>query len=225
MRFAVDLLKLGQFEKGNEVWGVLDSIVRRTKSAIITRLIEGGRREPELLALQGNVYFAGGSYLLALKMYLLALFESDTAQSGTPNSPSGSGAVGCSDSILCFQIGLCYLLASNARTVRDRHSCVLQAFAFLDRYRELLQQSHDSPLFEMVGLYQIGRAFQYLELHYLAQMQYERLLKMEFAPQDSREKEIAQSYRRAAAVNLHFVFSSNPIMAKEYVRQWFPPLS
>ncbi|CCD16536.1 unnamed protein product [Trypanosoma congolense IL3000] len=181
-------------EEKDRVVELLFGVLNRTgaSSCALSRRTVGRVDEyPPVLALTGNRYFIHRSYVRALNMYLAALQR-------RPN-----------DIILCFLVGLCYLLASHQKRIRARSACVLAAWHYLSKYQEAVRCV--APQRQAEAVYNCARALQYLGLHHLSTPLYEQV-----AYQYSVPDQCTVALRRAARWNLYFTYrwrTGNPTLA------------
>jgi len=73
--------------------------------------------------------------------------------------------------LLCLSIGVAYLSLVLHRNTSDRHSCVIQAFAFLSEYYNLRGATPEA-------VYNMARAFHQLNLVHYAVPLYNKVLEM-----------------------------------------------
>jgi len=73
--------------------------------------------------------------------------------------------------LLCLSIGVAYLSLVMHRNTPDRHSCIMQAFAFLSEYYNLRGATPEA-------IYNMARAFHQLNLVHFAVPLYNKVLEM-----------------------------------------------
>jgi general transcription factor 3C polypeptide 3 (transcription factor C subunit 4) len=73
------------------------------------------------------------------------------------------------DPIINLCLGVAYLSHATSRNVGDRHACILKSFAFFVRYATVAGSADEAA-------FNIGRAFQHLELNNLAAEWYQRAI-------------------------------------------------
>ncbi|KEG12504.1 hypothetical protein DQ04_01661080 [Trypanosoma grayi] len=171
-------------EEKNRVVELLFSVLNRVEdgSAILLRLVaDRNQADPPMLILLGNRYFLRRSYIRALNLYLAALQK-------RPN-----------DVLVCFLVGLSYMLISHQKKIRARDACVVAGWHYLARYQETVCAIDAQRLGEAV--YNCARAFQYLGLHHLAIPLYEQV-----AYEYSVPEQCTLALQRAARWNLYFTY-------------------
>ncbi|RNF16084.1 uncharacterized protein Tco025E_05404 [Trypanosoma conorhini] len=162
------------------LFGVLNRV--GDGSAVLLRLVaDRNKADPQMLVLLGNRYFLRRSYVHALNLYLAA----------AQRRPS--------DVLVCFLIGLSYLLISHQKKIRAREACVVAGWHYLSRYQELARAVDARRAGEAV--YNCARALQYLGLHHLAVPLYEQV-----AYEFGVPEHCTVALQRAARFNLYFTY-------------------
>ncbi|KAF8296363.1 hypothetical protein TcBrA4_0067570 [Trypanosoma cruzi] len=171
-------------EERNQVVELLYGLLNRVEngSAILLRLVaDRNQAGPETLVLLGNRYFLRRSFVRALNLYLAALQK-------RPN-----------DILLCFLVGLSYMLISHQKRIRAREACVIAGWHYLSLYQELVRSVDIGRMGEAV--YNCARALQYLGLHHLAVPLYEQV-----AYEFKVPEQCTLALQRAARFNMYFTY-------------------
>ncbi|ESS66403.1 hypothetical protein TCDM_05034 [Trypanosoma cruzi Dm28c] len=171
-------------EERNQVVELLYGLLNRVEngSAILLRLVaDRNQAGPETLVLLGNRYFIRRSFVRALNLYLAALQK-------RPN-----------DILLCFLVGLSYMLISHQKRIRAREACVIAGWHYLSLYQELVRSVDIGRMGEAV--YNCARALQYLGLHHLAVPLYEQV-----AYEFKVPEQCTLALQRAARFNMYFTY-------------------
>ncbi|KAF8300406.1 hypothetical protein TcYC6_0060440 [Trypanosoma cruzi] len=171
-------------EEKNQVVELLYGLLNRVEngSAILLRLVaDRNQAGPETLVLLGNRYFLRRSFVRALNLYLAALQK-------RPN-----------DILLCFLVGLSYMLISHQKRIRAREACVIAGWHYLSLYQELVRAVDIGRMGEAV--YNCARALQYLGLHHLAVPLYEQVAYELKVPE-----QCTLALQRAARFNMYFTY-------------------
>jgi general transcription factor 3C polypeptide 3 (transcription factor C subunit 4) len=106
------------------------------------------------------------------------------------------------DPLVNLCIGVGYLLHSITRLVGDRNSAILKAFAFLMRYAHRCGNPAEA-------CYNLGRAFQHLELNHLAVTWYERCLVLCIKEKGNKRQEDGVDIRFECAHNLALIYEGS----------------
>ncbi|EKF30493.1 hypothetical protein MOQ_005693 [Trypanosoma cruzi marinkellei] len=171
-------------EERNQVVELLYGLLNRVEngSAILLRLVaDRNQAAPETLVLLGNRYFLRRSFVRALNLYLAALQKRSN------------------DILLCFLVGLSYMLISHQKRTRAREACVVAGWHYLSRYQELIRAVDIGRIGEAV--YNCARALQYLGLHHLAVPLYEQV-----AYEFKVPEQCTLALQRAARFNMYFTY-------------------
>ncbi|CAJ16593.1 uncharacterized protein TEOVI_000588700 [Trypanosoma equiperdum] len=171
-------------QEKDRILELLFGVLNRTEmgSSILLRLVAGGYQEnPSVLVLLGNRYFLRRTYIRALNMYLAAMQR-------RPN-----------DVLVCFLVGVCFLLVSHQKRIRARNACVVSAWHYLLRYQGALRDI--GPQRQAEATYNCARALQYLGLHHLSTPLYEQV-----AYEYSVPEQCSLPLQRAARFNLYFTY-------------------
>lgn len=106
------------------------------------------------------------------------------------------------DPVVNLCIGVGYLLHSITRIVGDRNSCILKAFAFLTRYAARSANSAEAA-------YNMGRAFQHLEINNLAVEWYDRCLEIAMKDKDGSMKRQGANLQFECGHNLALIYEGS----------------
>ncbi|CAH0405225.1 unnamed protein product [Chilo suppressalis] len=141
----------------------------------------------------GNHFITSGRYLVALK-YFLEYHEQ------------------CKEPISALLVAITSLVMAAQKTMDKHHNLVLQGLCYLSIYHKLRKCNHES-------YYNIGRAFQMLNINNLAIAYYEKVLNSNSIAKCAKHGAI--DLKKEAAYNLVLLYKGHsPQMARRYLNQY-----
>ncbi|KAF2353145.1 Tetratricopeptide-like helical domain [Trinorchestia longiramus] len=198
--FAFNLMRdiVVRYSHLPRVWNLLNQVINRAVDFRHNRfLLRLSQKHPELLAcsmLNGHNCLVAGTYKYALAEYMKVFKKRQ-------NDPLAS-----------LMLGLTYIHMACQKFSADKNTLVIQAWVFLNSYRELRGDCQES-------LYNIGRAMHQINILHLAIHYYELALK---CPPPSRvEGQPCLDLTCEIAFNLALLYRKNsPRLARYYMQKY-----
>jgi tetratricopeptide (TPR) repeat protein len=195
---ALDVMR-GLFRRdaasGSDLWNVYAHVAHKTGQsktghAILTKVITTHPTLHPALVLVAHFHLTSGAAPVALRYYREAFRQ-------RPNDP-----------LVHLCIGVASLCKAISRATANRHALVAHALAFFERY----SRSRSEDLQQEVQ-YNLGRAYHFLGLTYLAVPHYWRVLEL-------AGTSYGRGLHREAAYNLHHIYlqSGNRALAAQVLR-------
>lgn len=171
---------------------VINSVDENTHSKFLTRLFQKDYNLVKNLFL-GNNFLSSGRYLVALK-YFLEYHEQ------------------CREPLSALLIAITILVMAAQRTVDKHHNLILQGMSYLLKYKNLRGCDQETN-------YNMGRAYQMLNINNLAVEYYERALKCKVITTCNRHGSI--DLTREIAFNLYILYKDHsPHIARNYLMKY-----